>query len=108
VDIRTASRAGLAVLVATMIAVHFRRSPAPSPSAQDTTGVEQPANTRPLTLGRANDLLTHAPSFTAALDAVAFERQRSQMPEGKRSALATLSKEDAKLRITRFDPSPCR
>lgn len=91
--------AALAVLVASLLAIHFRRRPAQSPSAKNMAGIEQLTNIEPLTLGRANHLLAHARSFKAALDGVAFQRQRSPLPEGTRSALATLSKEDIKLWI---------
>ena len=59
--------------------------------------VEQIANSEPLTLQRANALLARASSVEAALDGVAFSRQRSNLPQGSQSALATLSKEDIKL-----------
>jgi hypothetical protein len=89
--------AAVAVLVASLLAIHFRRRPAESPMAKKMPGVEHVANAQPLTLGLANDLLAHAPSFKAALDDVAFQRQRSQLSEGTRSALATLNKEEIKL-----------
>jgi hypothetical protein len=92
--------AALAVLVASVLVIHFRRSPAQSPSAKNMVGIEQVANAQPLTLGRANHLLAHAPSFKAALDGVAFQRQRNPLSEGTRSALASLSKEDIKLWTT--------
>jgi hypothetical protein len=88
--------AALAVLVS-VLAVFFHRRPAQSPSAKNMVGIEQVTNAQPLTLGRANHLLAHAPSFKAALDGVAFQRQRSPLSGGTRSALATLSKEDIKL-----------
>ena len=91
--------ATLALLVASVLGIHFRRRSAQSPSAKNMVGIEQVTNTRPLTLGRASDLLAHAPSFKAALDGLAFQRQRSQLSEGTRSALASLSKEDIKLWI---------
>jgi hypothetical protein len=89
-----------AVVVALLVAVHLHRKPAGSRSAQKPTAptsIEQLANSQPLTLQRANDLLAHAPSFKAALDGVAFRRQPGKLPQGSQSALATLSKEDIKL-----------
>jgi hypothetical protein len=87
----------LAILVASVLAIRFRHRPAQSSSSKNMAGIEQLTNAPLLTLGRANDLLAHARSFKAALDGVAFQRQRSQLAEGARSALATLSKEDIKL-----------
>jgi len=89
--------AALAIVVAFVLASHVRRRPAQSSTAENMAGLEHVANAQPLTLGRANDLLAHAPSFKAALDGVAFQRQCSQLSKGTRSALATLSKEDIKL-----------
>lgn len=92
--------AALAILVAVLFAVRLHRKPA-GPAivkgAANLTAIEQLANSQPLTLQRANDLLAHAPSFKAALDGVAFQRQRGDLPKGSKSALSTLSTEDIKL-----------
>jgi hypothetical protein len=92
--------AALAILVAVVFAVRLHRQPA-GPAivkgAANPTAIEQLANSQPLTLQRANDLLAHASSFKAALDSVAFQRQRGDVPKGSKSALSTLSREDIKL-----------
>ncbi|HEV2383080.1 MAG TPA: hypothetical protein VG206_25210 [Terriglobia bacterium] len=92
--------AALTVLVAAFFAVHLHRKPAGAAivkSPANPTAIEQLANSQPLTLHRANDLLAQAPSFKAALDNVAFQRQRGDLPKGSKSALSTLGKEDIKL-----------
>jgi hypothetical protein len=58
---------------------------------------ERPAESQPLTIGSANTLLTHAPSVKAALDRVPFHPPSTQLPKGKRSALAVLSEDNNKL-----------
>ena len=90
----------LGLLFALLFTMHARRWPSVSPQVRSpatSAGMEQLANSQPLTLERANDLLAHSPSYKAALDNVAFQRQRAKLPEGSRSALDTLSKEDIKL-----------
>ncbi len=52
---------------------------------------------QPLTMRDANALLATAPSYKAALDKMAFHRQRSTVPKDKQSALAVLAKEKIKL-----------
>jgi hypothetical protein len=92
--------AALAILVAFLFAVRLHRKPAGPAivkSPANRAAVEQLANSQPLTLERANSLLARSPSFKAALDSIAFERQRPNLPQGSQSALATLSKEDIKL-----------
>ena len=68
-----------------------RPKPPQSPSAP------QLARSQSLTIGRANDLLVHAPSLKEAFDDLSFQPQAASQPEGKQSALAVLSKEDFKL-----------
>jgi hypothetical protein len=81
-----------------MLAIHPRREAAPSTQATQTlTGVEQVKDLRPLTLGSANELLAHAPSFRAATDRLAFQSQAIPLSKGTQSALAVLSKENIKL-----------
>jgi hypothetical protein len=89
--------AAVAVLVASVLAIYFRNRSTRSPGTKNLAAIEEVTNAEPLTRGRANDLLAHASSFKAAVDAVAFQRQRSQLSKGTRSALATLSKENIKL-----------
>jgi hypothetical protein len=55
------------------------------------------ANSQPLTLGSANDLLAHSSSMEAAIDQVAFKSQVTELSKGEQSALAVLSKEKIKL-----------
>jgi hypothetical protein len=52
---------------------------------------------QPLTMRDANALLATAPSYKAALDELAFHRQRSTVAKGKQSGLAVLAKEKIKL-----------
>jgi hypothetical protein len=59
-------------------------------------GLEQIANSQPLTIGSVNGLLAHSPSVKAAVDLVAFRPRAAQLPKGTQSALALLSKEDTK------------
>ena len=90
----------LAALIVLVFVVRVHRKPGGSTTVKGpatATVIEQLANSQPLTLQRANDLLARAPSFKAALDGVAFQRQPSKLPQGSRSALATLGKEDIKL-----------
>lgn len=94
----------VAVAIALLIVVFFRlRGPSKSatvPQARNpapSAGGSELATSQPLTLQRANDLLAHAPSFTEALDNIAFQRQHRKLPQGSLSALAALSKEDIKL-----------
>ena len=77
--------------------MHPRRKPTQSPDGAESLGrAEQLTNAQPLTVGRANTLLVHAPSFKAAVDLVAFQSQAAQLPKGTHSALALLSKENTK------------
>ena len=89
--------AAVLAAVAWVVVVHLRPRPAPSPGAEKIVAHQQVTNAPPLTLGRTNHLLTHAESFKAALDSVAFQRQRSPLAKGNQSALATLGKEDFEL-----------
>ena len=78
--------------------MHPRRKPSQSPDGAESLGrAEQLTNAQPLTIGSANALLVHAPSFKAAVDLVAFQPQAAQLSKGTHSALAVLSKEHTKL-----------
>jgi hypothetical protein len=59
--------------------------------------VEQLANAQPLTIHSANAMLAQAPSAKAAIDSLAFQSQKTSIPQGQRSALAELGKERNKL-----------
>ena len=92
--------AALAILLVFFITERYRTGLRVSPLAENpgsSAGGGDLVTSEPLTLHAANDLLAHAPSFNAALDNVAFHRQRSKLPQGSLSALAALSKEDIKL-----------
>lgn len=87
-----------AVLIAAWLSMHPRPNPTPSPEGTASlTRVEQLINPQPLTIGSANALLAHAPSFKAAVDQVGFQSQATQLSKGTHSALAALSKENTKL-----------
>ena len=59
--------------------------------------VSMNAPMQPLTMRYANSLLATAPSYKAALDEMAFHRERSTVPKDKQSAIAVLEKEKIKL-----------
>ncbi len=65
--------------------------------AANAEEVEQFVVSQPLTIGEANALLTHASSFQAAVDLLAFRPHAALLPKGTQSALAVLSKEKTKL-----------
>lgn len=67
------------------------------PKLPQSTNAPQLAGSQTLTLGRANALLDHAPSFKEAFDELSFQPQPASQPEGKQSALAALGKENIKL-----------
>ena len=89
--------AATAVLLVLLFTLRGRTKPVIAPLARGSAGSQELATSQPLTLQQANELLAHAPSFSAALDNVAFQRQRRKLPQGSLSALAALSKEDIKL-----------
>ena len=89
--------AAIAVVVVLLFTLRGRTKPVIAPQAKGSVGTQELATSQPLTLRQANELLAHAPSFSAALDNVAFQRQRRKLPQGSLSALAALSKEDIKL-----------
>jgi len=92
-----AAAAALAILAASVLAIRLHRQPASSVGVKNLANVVQLRNSQPLTLGYANELLTHARSFKAAIDGLPFQSERTQVPEGGQSALAALSKEETKL-----------
>jgi len=90
--------AAATVLAAAMLMMHPRGKPTHSPDGTKSSGgAEQLTNAQPLTVGSANALLVHAPSFKAAVDFVAFQSQAAQLPKGAHSALTVLSKENTQL-----------
>lgn len=89
--------AAATALLVLLFTLRGRTKPVIAPLAKGSAGSQELATSQPLTLQQANELLAHAPSFSAALDNVAFQRQRRKLPQGSLSALAALSKEDIKL-----------
>jgi len=87
-----AAAAALAIVMIAAVAVRVHRHPTPAPARSSA----QLTRTQPLTLGRADDLLAHAPSYDSAIDGLAFQCERIQVPPGSESALETLSKENLK------------
>lgn len=87
----------LLLVLALGVAIFRRSSLVRQMSPQNVVGTGMVTNAPPLTAASANNLLVRAPSFEAALDALAFQRHRSPLPRGKCSALAILSKEDIAL-----------
>jgi hypothetical protein len=89
--------AGLALLAAAslvlgIIALHIRANHfAPAPGRAHQSWGEYRMNSRPLTLGVANRLLTDSPSLETALDSLGAEPRTPAIPKGKDSALAVLS-----------------
>ena len=93
-----ARAAATALLFAAVLIIWPRFEPAYLIEDTGSSAVlEQLANSQPLTIGTVNILLVNAPSLAAALDLVAFQPRTTQLPKGKQSALALLSKENTKL-----------
>lgn len=65
--------------------------------ANGSAAAEPLARPTPLTLRSANELLTTAPSFKAAIDKLSFQPPTALPSTNKSSALAVLSKEKLKL-----------
>jgi hypothetical protein len=87
-----------AILAAVMLSLRFYHRPAPvRETLSDRSNVERLVNPQPLTIRSANALLSGAPSFNAAVESVAFQRESRPISEGRHSALAVLSKEEGKL-----------
>jgi hypothetical protein len=89
-----AATAALALIIAAVLAISFRRKPAVPAASERSPAIQQLTIARPLTLSRANDLLAGAPSFEAAMDGLAFQSERIQVAPGRQSALEALGKED--------------
>ena len=92
--------AAIALLLVVLFRLRGPSRPVIAPQA-GSSAVSEAGNdlvtSQPLTLQQANGLLSRAPSFTEALDDIAFHRQHRKLPQGSLSALAALSKEDIKL-----------
>jgi len=89
-----AATAALALIIAAVLAVRFHRKPAGIVLTGRSPAVGQLASAQPLTLRRANDLLSQAPTFEAAMDGLVFQSEPIQLPPGSESALETLGKEN--------------
>jgi hypothetical protein len=93
-----AAAAAAVILSASLLAMHPRVGWTHSRVGQgDLARGDWPAESQPLTIGSANTLLIHAPSVKAALDRVPFHAPSTQLPKGKRSALAVLSEDNDKI-----------
>jgi hypothetical protein len=90
--------AAAAILVTAVFAWYSwpRRSEA-IPTREITKRTDPLVNTEPLTIRRADALLATAPSFTAAIDAMALRPKATPLPKDKRSALEVLGEEKNKL-----------
>ena len=95
-----AAWAAVAATVLAVVLLTTLRHPKPPQLAHDTSALlraEQLTNRLPLTIGTANALLAQSPSVKATFDQMAFQPQSTQMPKGKHSVFAVLSKENTKL-----------
>ncbi len=87
-----------AILVIGTVVLHIHSSRVVVPhTARDVAFAERHAPAGPLTMRSANDWLSKAPSFKAAVDGLAFRSQIGPLPQGKQSAIAVLSKERIRL-----------
>ena len=86
-----------AVLVVAAVMLRSRRELIESQRESGFAAIEQLANVQPLTIHSANAMLARAPSAKAAIDSLAFQSQKTPIPQGQRSALAELGKETNKL-----------
>jgi hypothetical protein len=83
------------LLVTFLVSQRFK----PGQPADGNSGLAVGPNgmTQTLTIGRANALLSHSPSFKEAVDELSFQPHAAPQSEGKQSALAVLSEENIKL-----------
>ena len=90
-----------ATCAASIVLVFLLWSHGPGPNQPGASGglavAPQPPNTRSLTIGSANALLSHAPSFKEAVDQLSFPPEAVPPSKGKQSALSVLGKENIKL-----------
>ena len=91
-----AARAAAAAAIA-IVAVVLTRAPKPVYDVPISINTEWVATPRPLTIGTANALLAQSKSIKKALNGIAFQRQKTQPLQGKRSAIDVLSKENTRL-----------
>jgi hypothetical protein len=91
-----AAVAAVFVIGTVILRVHSHRVVV-SNTAHDIAFADRHAPAEPLTMRSANDWLSTAPSFKAAVDGLAFRSQTRPFPQGKQSAVAVLSKEKIRL-----------
>jgi len=91
-----AATAALALVIAAVLAIRFHRKSATPVLTERAPALEQLTSAQPLTLRHADDLLAHATSYASAMDGLAFQSERIQVPPGSESALETLGKENFK------------
>lgn len=98
VSVGTWLAAVAAILVIGVVILHISSNRVVDPrAARDVAFAERHVPSEPLTMRSANAWLATAPSFKAAIDALAFRSQTSPLPQGKQSAVAVLSKEKIRL-----------
>lgn len=85
------------ILVVGSVILHNRDGRTVVPNTRHDLSADRREPLEPLTMWRANTLLTKAPSFKAAIDELAFGSRSKSIPNGQQSALAVLSKEKIKL-----------
>jgi len=92
-----AACAAIASVVGAAI-LHHRGAQTVGPKTHhEMTFVENRDLLEPLTLRRADTLLSTAPSFKTAIDGLAFPFQSGSIPNSRQSAIAVLSEERIKL-----------
>jgi hypothetical protein len=86
-----------AILFAVIVSVFLHQPPhRPREVRTSRPGAEELNNPQPLTIAKANALLSEAPSFKAAVDNMAFHPESKSISEGRYSALALLSEEETR------------
>ena len=98
VGLMAATAAAVLVLAVFIIGGRPSRTSAPD-HVQNISTIKSSPEAQPLTLGKANALLLHAPSISAAIDSLAGESQDMHIQKGMHSALAILAQENFKERI---------
>jgi hypothetical protein len=87
------------ILVSGTAILHIRsgRTVVPNTPRNVTSAESQQPRLGPLTIRRANNWLTTAASFKAAIDELAFPSHSAVIPKGQQSAVTVLSEEKIKL-----------
>ena len=92
-----AAACAASLVLASLLLSHRAKPNQPSSASSGLAVAPQLPNTQSLTIGRANALLSHAPSFREAVDQLSFQPQAAPPSKGKQSALSVLGKENIKL-----------